>query len=152
MFVWAKIRTWDLRSIYMGWFSPYEVGIGLRSSRPTLRKPIFLNKLESTQWPKVFLIGGTYKGTREYSFLSLGLASKVGCSLKSVVHNCQVERKLNSRFSQLWSALRNRARNPRLSSELGAWELGRKLCSLLCRADNNKVSNYKLRNSQKHWK
>ena len=29
MFVWAKIRTWDLRSIYMGWFSPYEVEIGL---------------------------------------------------------------------------------------------------------------------------
>ena len=23
------IRTWDLWSIYMGWFSPYEVGIGL---------------------------------------------------------------------------------------------------------------------------
>ena len=32
MFVWAKIRTWDLRSIYMGWFSPYEVGIGLTNS------------------------------------------------------------------------------------------------------------------------
>ena len=30
MFVWAKIRTWDLWSIYMGWFSPYEVGIGLK--------------------------------------------------------------------------------------------------------------------------
>ena len=32
VFVWAKIRTWDLRSIYMGWFSPYEVGIGLRKA------------------------------------------------------------------------------------------------------------------------
>ena len=60
MFVWAKIRTWNLRSIYMGWFSPYEVGIGLTNLSKSGRRelaPLPASSAQVLHWKKLYLTG-----------------------------------------------------------------------------------------------